>query len=388
MPVILPPAVEPSSYLGQVATRCAISAIFANNANQIMNRSKHHATENITALQVAWANWYVATDTGIETPTGAAATITASIEYPAGTFTQLTFSGSATGTIPDGGTLLSDRATVTIPQGAAFYVRMFWTNSAGVIMRYPGANNAADAWNITSTDSTMSGTVTQQNAGFWQPPIAIVAYTKRPSLFLSGDSHFYGYGDFVGGTHAENSLGCGWSERNILNKFGVINAGAPGETIHTATGRYAKRLAVSRYCSHVLVGYGINDFNTLGRTAAQIAGDRATLAAMFTGQGQTVIGATLLYVTTSTDNWATLANQTVSANEAQRVAFNGLVRATIAGESVYIDPDFVLDPDANGKWPANGTAVYYTADGVHGSPAAIALLANGLDLDSLLIRTP
>ena len=77
-----------------------------------MGRSYHVAMDNISSLQLVLIGEANASDT-------------ASIEYPAGTFTQVKFGGSATGTVPSGGILTSDSVSVTIPKGATFYVRRY-----------------------------------------------------------------------------------------------------------------------------------------------------------------------------------------------------------------------------------------------------------------------
>ena len=84
------------SYTGLVATRC-LAPISLNTTNkQLMTRSPHYSRTDITSLQIVIPNWYVnPSSTHAEIGSGADATVTASIEYPENTFTQILFSGTA-----------------------------------------------------------------------------------------------------------------------------------------------------------------------------------------------------------------------------------------------------------------------------------------------------
>src|ERR1017187_6734104 len=73
-------------YTGQVATRTFVPQFIDTTNKQFNSRSFHIARDTITALQIAVPNWYVGS--GTETSIAQTATITASIEYPAATFTQ------------------------------------------------------------------------------------------------------------------------------------------------------------------------------------------------------------------------------------------------------------------------------------------------------------
>jgi hypothetical protein len=88
-------------YTGQLATRSFVPQINSTSNKQMMSRSRHISRTTITSLAIVVANWYVSHSTLIEVANGGPATITASVEYPAGTFTQIKFGGSASGTLPD-----------------------------------------------------------------------------------------------------------------------------------------------------------------------------------------------------------------------------------------------------------------------------------------------
>src|ERR1039458_1619381 len=95
-------------YEGLVASRTRMLSSTPSVGNHQINfRSAHFAAETLSTIRIVSSNFYNAGGFGgnpiADTGRGAATTITASVEYPAGTFTQIKFSGSATGSIPDGG---------------------------------------------------------------------------------------------------------------------------------------------------------------------------------------------------------------------------------------------------------------------------------------------
>ena len=177
----LPSTVTPPVYLGEVATRAEIPMGMAAPAagTEFMSRSFHYARQTISQLQVAFPNFYVNATVG-EQPIGGTATLTASVEYPAGTFTQLKFNGAVSATMPNGGFIVSDVAKVAIPNGAKFYVREFYQNAAG----FPYTGSTIAQTNLASygegmlwapvglTDLTMGGTVGVTNTAIWDRPLA------------------------------------------------------------------------------------------------------------------------------------------------------------------------------------------------------------------------
>ena len=89
-------------YLGQVATRSYVPNVISGGSNYIMSRTAHTAAQAITSLQVAFPGFACSGTNGVEAATAAANVYTASIEYPANTFTQVTWSASASTTATGG----------------------------------------------------------------------------------------------------------------------------------------------------------------------------------------------------------------------------------------------------------------------------------------------
>lgn len=349
----------PSPYLGQVATRSYVPMSFNGSNHQMQSRTTHWARANITSLQLVIPNFYVSPGSG-EVASGADASTTATIEYPAATFTRVTFSGSNTGTVPNGGLLASDATAVTIPYGAQFFVRIWWSGSGGLVFWGTTAASMVStdgfAFGNTTPDLTGGGTVSANTTtGFF--PAAIIGQTTRPTLFLAGDSR-------VQGTQsAADSYGdVGQFARSVGPSLAYINAGISGETGANALIHYTNRLALSAYTSHILVNYGINDI-TGGASAATLAGTINSFIALFPVTKE-VWPATLPPVSTSTDSWATTGNQTTEAHNAARVTYNTSLRTggTIVGSRGYVEIANSVESALNsGLWAAPG----YTPDGTH-----------------------
>lgn len=354
-------------YIGQIASHCFSPASFVGTSNQIMSRTRHVNLTEVFQVQLLYPNW----SGHAETASGADATITASVEYPAGTFTQVKFSGSASGTIPNGGNLLSDVVSVYIPKGATFYTRSYFTNPAGIVYSGNGSQAALGEGATFAAsgvvDKTMSGTVTTGSL-IGYAPIAIIGMTSTASFALIGDSKCFGANDtFSGGTSAVGELA-----RSFGDSYPHINLGISSTNAYeiVANGTSGNRTQVARYCSHVLCQLGINDI-TNNHTAATLLADVQTIRSYF--PSRPFFQCTLAPHTTSTDSWATTANQTVLTSESQRIAFNNIVRAGIAGHGGFIEiADQVESARDSGLWMAPG----YTPDGLHESASGYLVLAN------------
>lgn len=367
-----------SSYLGQVATRSHLHSNRATGSTRTMSRSFHIARDDITSLQIVLANWFVAwassPSDGSEANAGAEATLTASIEYPAGTFTQVRWGGATSYAQPDGETTVSDAVTLAIPRGAQFWVRVFRICSAGILYTSFGVASQVDGMEYGGaeiTDKTTSGTVAS-GAGNGFYPCAIIAQTRRPSVIAYGDSITLGVQDAVN----DGSADLGQFTRSLGPSFAYINAGIGGDRAQTFASGHAKRSPLAAYASHIICGFGRNDI-AIGRTGAQVLADLQTIYALF--PGKPVFQSTTVPWTTSSDSWATVTNQTADASEAQRLILNRAIRAVPPGLAGYFDVANALEssPDS-GRWatPPGGTTgadVASTTEGVH--PALRGYLA-------------
>ena len=370
--------------LGVVASRCSVPNAFAAGTYQLMSRSKHQAMDAIASLQLVYSNWYVkSTATVGENNTGGAMTWTAAIEYPAGTIAAVvTFGGATSGTVGDGLDIVSDAVSVSIPAGAFFFVRT-WANNTVGIPYHDGSGNLNDVTSATPdsgetwTFGATTADLTQTPGGFNNlsnvliyRPTAIIGYTSRPVGFIAGDSR-QANGTRLDATSDGFGL-AGELNRSLGARFATLNAGCSSEKLSDVlTTGYTKRIGLLKYCNFVADGYGINDV-VAGRTAAQIKADIATFAARF--GALPYYRATLSPKSSSTDSWATTANQTTDGTNSVRTAVNDWIRKCpppIAG--VMEVADAVESARNSGIWKAG-----YTADGLHGNQTAnLAIVAAG-----------
>jgi len=356
-----------TAYLGPVATRNLVpNAKHATN-KQGMFRTVHYARDNISALQLGFANWYYAFT--VESTTSSANTFTASVEYPIGTTPQrILFSGSDTGTAPNGTTLFSDMLllTVQIPEGEPFVVYTWSSNSGGLLYNTTCAYIAGDrgVFGVTTADLTATGSATfgSPSVGTFPPLVAILGMTTKPTVALIGDSIMLGAATLVTAASAGNFGGDnGFTGRSIGQKLAYINMGSYGDKVQTYLTQAPRRQALAAYCSHRVCNYGTNDINA-GRTAVQVLADLAAVAAL--APKKPMHQATVCPLTTSTDSWTTVGNQTVAATEAERVALNNALRDAPVWAAGLIDLADKMESGYNsGFWKAPG----FTADGTHPS---------------------
>jgi len=380
-------------YLGLVASRGQCPSDKGNANKQCMARSKHVAMANIASLQLVYANW-MAYQSGGETTPGAASQYTASIEYPVGTLTRVTFSGATTGIVADGDTLVSDAVAIDIPKGTAFYVRswQFSPGSLGIMfMQNAGLNNvvgsvpASGEWfAFGTTTADLTGVTTNANnalsPGHFKPT-AIIGLTDSPTIMLIGDSRLEG--GMVRDTIPNAFGGIGQLDRSLGGRFATLSVGRGGEKASDVVGSGSdKRVALSKYVSAVVSNYGINDCHN-GAAAATTIANLATLAGRI---NKPFYQCTVSPESTSTDNWSTVVNQTPNAvGNPLRVALNGLIRNGLpAPFSGYIE---IADPTESsrdsGAWKVPGAS--FTSSAISASvtiPVAspVGILAVGQTL--------
>ncbi len=364
--------VAPTTYDGLAGTRGSAPGQKLAQT-QAMARTAIFSRSAITQIKIITPNWY-----GAELAPGSTATVTASIEYPAATCTQLKWSAATSSVIPDGGQVTSDYVTISIPANTQFWVRQYTTNASGVVAAYYQGQNlslgdALVVGNSGVADQTVScGTVTDGGTFTSIPPLAVIAPialtpVKLPSVCILGDSIAIG----VNNDFAPNSVGdSGEIAPSIGPSFGYSNMGVNGETAANFVSTHTNRAAVLQYCSSTIVQYGINDLQ-FGASVAALQASLTTIYGLAPG-GATVFQNTLIPFTSSTDGWATTVNQTTSAFESNRVAFNSaLTSASFGPNGGYFDPQPVVGTSTNNSlWKAGAgfpACSPWTTDGVHPS---------------------
>lgn len=353
-----------NKYIGQVGNRCYQNDTFSAPSKQFMSRVGQIARAALVNPQIVFAGYYIDSN-GNEVALGATAQVTASIEYPAGVFTQVKFSGLATGVIPNGGQLLSDKTPLFIPKGKSYWVR-FWTNSsAGIVFITPSSATSQKSnaifgdgfvFGATTPDLTMSGSVASAD-NYWSTPLAVIGETRVPSFFVEGDSRDVGQAGTVDATGDTGQF------KNIKNVYGSIHGSRSGASMTATLANGAQRLALAQYASHIILSLGINDILNLGLTAAQTEALLVTRAGQYKAAypNKPVLIATI-YPNTNAGNTAP------AATNAARIAFNDWARAIPTPFDGCVELADGVEATRNGGLFTSST---YTADGLHMLAAGI-----------------
>lgn len=395
-----------------IATRCRHDEQYYTGANlvQCAGRTLHvNMGPTVYGPQIVLGNW-IANNTGEIVPSGGAITEMCSIEYPAGEFTLVSWdaaNASATHTetisINAGGAdVVSDPVPVRIPAGATFWVRRVSWFTSGTAAEFPvsfspvaGPNN-----NGGVSDTSFTGYTAFQTGSTVDPrtyvvggtlpagtsmaqlrfPLAILGLSNVASALLLGDSRCAGYNDSTSvftvtenpttnlGTLDYGRWGLGEIARSIGRLRPYANLGCPTDSAHNfVTLGNTFRARQAAYHTDVIVQYGVNDVNLQARTGAAAMADLQTIYALF--PTKRVWGSTVLPVSTSTDSWATTANQTTAGTNAQRVILNTDLRAVPAPLVGIFDNAAVVETSLNsGIWNVFASIGQPTNDGLHPNP--------------------
>ncbi len=352
--------------IGHIATRATIGTHILERSRQAMARSRHTARSDVVSLRIIYSNWYVDYQSGWEVASSQDAFVAASIEYPPGVLHQVTWEREKIGRIPAGNDLISDEIFVKIRRGSTFFVRTWMSCESGII--------CTNKWKISDNlhgdyFSASDGTVedltmkTVELRGveteFGIAPTALVSATRCPSAFIAGDSRAGGLGDLFDGLHGDK----GEVARSIGPRYGYINAGVAGDWLHHASRNFDRRRKVARFCSHVILNYGINDLYN-GRNANDVLSDLKLLQQQF--EDLFIIQTTLTPVSISTDGWSSERNQSPHMCDANRLAFNEAIRAGFSLAHAHVDnASAVESATSSGIWLVGQMGQRLTDDGLH-----------------------
>lgn len=380
----------PSIYLGQISGQLMQpqALILAASATQIMSRKVCYARSAVTAVKVRFPNYYMDTSL-VETGSGNTITVTAAIEYPLGsTCTQILWSGLSSQDIADASIgAESDWCAVTIPKGAKFAIRSYTicTVAFPVQQRIGCSDSAFNSGSFRFalaglSDQTMTPGVPTggtNSANFMYQPIVVVGKTFDPSVLIIGDSRQEG--NAASESYADTSGDIGQIPRSVGQRFAYTNLGKGSDRLTFFLASGTLRTSLASYFSHVISAYGVNDIY-VGGAADTVYNNIKTVRQAF--PNQKFFQLRIATETTSTDSWATVANQSVISGNVARIQVNNKI-ATSDGIDGYFDTLPIEEniPNSDGKWVVNGVANYATSDGVHQSTALNKLIANSGAID-------
>ncbi|HXZ17332.1 MAG TPA: hypothetical protein VEH77_15450 [Roseiarcus sp.] len=358
---------EPAVYVGAVAGPTQVPQRMATSSPQMMSRTPEWANDLIAKVRLAFANFACCSsgiDSGPRNAPGAVMTVTASIEYPAGTCTPLSFAGEASGTAPDGGILISDMSTLPtpIPRGAQFWVRQYTTASGGdrTPVDYDAGQLNASAGERTAIGASVNDyTVSCAPPASWteppdprpRKPLAVLGPTQRPSICLIGDSAIYGQGDRRVGAYAPDTH-YGYIDRWVGRAFGTINLGVSADSLRNTLlpGGYTNRGSLLQYCTHAIVNYGVSDINYFSASAAQIEEKISAFVRLLDSRRKIFWYYTTMYPRSSVpENINQFYDSrpgglAATQKEAQRQRFNSDLRAgLVTAVDAWLDPDTIAE---------------------------------------------
>jgi len=375
--------------LSQVATRCQLATTFTSNKN-IMSRTYRHMRANAQRFKIVVSAGFVDSAANFtESPLGANPTVTASVEYPLGTHTRVTFGGAAKGIIPDLGHLESDWIEVAIPVGEKFGTDLWMDNAAGNGLAYSSSKLAPDMGDLfaraTSTaDSTMGGTFTGTSTTESLMPSAIIAESQDGAVIICGDSIAFGVAPMTALAATDGRIGIVETSLGTLPYLNIAVAGDWGWYFRNS---HDWRMALANYASVAVYEYGINDI-TGSRTAAQVADDRQNFLQSLP-LGMPAYLTTVIPRTASSDNWATTGNQSFpsAGRETIRVTENTARKASPTGWAGCFDTESVIESaPSSGLWYVTGVANATTSDGTHPTNAAVQRVVDAELIDAAALR--
>lgn len=351
-------------------------------------RRQHHAHPSgaISAIKTIDVNRYLS---GVAAGTaGNAHTIKRTIEYPQDVFTPVLWGGSATIAITSGQTVTSDVvAGLTIPAGAKFWERtVVLTTVTRPCMELPaGANVTAVDDGSASGDFYNSGTISPGSINTIGANMitGTVNATAARAFVLLGDSLVLGTGDI---TNSGSKGGAGWPAR-LMDQggwpyFKMCKGGQGIVDAVTLSATINANLALFAW-TDLLAEHGINDLSLNSRTKAQVEADYQTIFALSNIVGKRIYKTTITPRTTSTDSWATTANQTptTTGTMADLTGLNTDIRAGLPNVTGVIDAaDAAMSARDSllHKAPPAGTP-----DGTHPNSTRHSLIASLLTVPSV-----
>lgn len=346
-----------------------------------------HGAGDISALQLVFVNRYLSA-VGTSTA-GGAFTLKFYIEYPAGTFTPVLWSGANSVAVAAGARIKSDTvAGLTIPAGSKFWVRTVLSVGTSVSMPMMELNAGSQTLGLddgnVAADQGNSGTISATTGINTFGPCAIIGTvnaTAARSFLIVGDSLAWGQGD-------DSSVGAQDSSGFLQRMLGRL--GYPCMTWAKGGQQAADVAPISATLNadtastlmsftDVILQHGVNDLR-LGRTVSQIEADLQTIAATASITGKRIWKTTITPRSDSTDAWATLANQTAKTDGtmASINTLNADIRAGLANMANIIEAaDAAMSARDSGihKAPPAGTI-----DGTHFNSTRAALIAAALSV--------
>lgn len=380
-----------------------------------------------TDIQLGFGNWYT-TATAPDTDTDPATSVTfaVSIVYQ-GRIYPCTFDGAKTKVLSAGGFALTDKLPIFVNAGDSLTVLIYLSAGSAYFTRYivGGSISGVGGFTATSDLTTLGSAAPAAASTAVFAPLCIIGTPtgggRAKTVIIQGDSIPAGAMDGNGGPNLTGYSASapwwaagGWAMRALSGHAGVINSSVSSDAVRDyllGPGHF-RRGSMIQFVEYALLPLGVNDLS-FGRTQSQLENDLIDQAYRNVAKGlRGTIVTTLTPVSSSTDKWATVANQTTSWGPGSpRVLHNNWVRAgcpIVNGDPVavgtsgallagqpghpivgYVDvADAVESARDSGKWKAAQQVVtdasMVAGSGTLNSPTANFTNATHLGLNLLL----
>lgn len=383
--------------VGHAATRCFEPTAKLAAANYIWSQDIVYTKDAGAVWTIGWAFW--TTSNNSESYLTGNTSFSAAIEYPVGSG-NWTYANECPGGAPItfdmGGTnkLCLLTFNKVIPRGKAVKIRALQDSATanGVFWRQgQSADQAHPLQGMSGPSNGARPGLLDAFSNFGEysfPPVLVATQTRQPSALLFHDSREECASDGPRPPFYDNGL---VSPALAAAGIGYSQMGHSGLALSQfLAGTRTQRMALAPYFTHVGNLYGINDLVAQGRSAAQLLADDATFAALF--PNNEVFTDTFMPALGTTDGFATLANQSITAaNLAKVKTVNEGRRAGVVGNSFCLDVIDKLDPLWTYKWPIDrNPALASRATGCQftGSISGTTLTVTAISSGSLNVNDP
>lgn len=386
---------------GEIMTSEASARTASNNVN--FARTRHYiGSVDVTELRIVWPGYWV--DTTGEKNASSSHIIRTNVEFN-GMSIRANYNGQRDGTVTPGDPFYisdpvkaSDFGLETFPAGAEIWIRAerqyavgglpMFHQTTGYTTPLVDERYVSGGAGLTTSQLDNTGLVVAGSGGWtaqthvWLP-LCIIGRPVAPMMAVAvlGASIENGVGDNTGDG---SNNGGGYMRRALINvsgkKIARVNLAKSGETAKLFVQSNAKRAAALPYMNHGFLGYGGNDYST-GETWADTLANLTQSWAIVKAAGVDYVEQYALSPkTTSTDSFATVANQTPRAGYTIDGEWFGTGNATLAA-AVATNPNldgFVslassqVDATFTDRWKAPPQP---TADGIHPNPVIHTAMA-------------
>ena len=301
----------------------------------------------------------------------------------AGSVKPVTFSGSTTGRILPGATVVSDVVELAVPSVSDLVVDLYLPGDLGLGPSPVTTHNGASQTNYLSATGNHSGEpamTVERTAGAWflLSRVEMAAGREAGAVVTFGDS-------ITDGARSTTDMNSRWPDylaRRLAARkepaIGVLNAGISGNQVlgdgagASALARFDRDVLMQTGVTHVIVMEGINDIG-LARTnpnpsAPDLIAGHKQLIERARARGLKVYGATL----TPFEG----AAYWTAEGEAKRQALNEWIRTSKAYDAVIDFDQVTRDPAA----PTKFLPAYDSGDHLHPGDAGYKAMGEAVDL--------